>query len=97
MASKLKLATSYYLKMEKIDLAYGIVVMIPSSSKIICLLLLIELIRDVQNNLFVIFILFVLFDLFTLSKLNNIGITYDMIKVKKPDQDFQIWPSLYQT
>lgn len=87
MASKLKLATSYYLKMEKIDLAYGIVVMIPSSSKIICLLLLIELIRDVQNNVFVIFILF---DLFILSKLNNIGIPYDMIKVKKPDQDFQI-------
>jgi hypothetical protein len=73
--------------MEKIDLAYGIVVMIPSSSKIICLLLLIEFIRDVQNNLFV---MFILFDLFTLSKLNNIGITYDMIKVKKPDQDFQI-------
>jgi hypothetical protein len=87
MASKLKLATSYYLKMEKIDLSYGIVVMIPSSSKIICLLLLIELIRDVQNNVFVIFILF---DLFILSKLNNIGIPYDMIKVKKPDQDFQI-------
>jgi hypothetical protein len=87
MASKLKLATSYYLKMEKIDLAYGIVVMIPSSSKIICLLLLIELIRNVQNNVFVIFILF---DLFILSKLNNIGIPYDMIKVKKPDQDFQI-------
>ena len=80
--------------MEKIDLAYGIVVMIPSSSKIICLLLLIELIRNVQNNVFVIFILF---DLFILSKLNNIGIPYDMIKVKKPDQDFQIWPSLYQT
>jgi len=87
MASKLKLVTSYYLKMEKIDLAYGIVVMIPSSSKIICLLLLIELIRNVQNNVFVIFILF---DLFILSKLNNIGIPYDMIKVKKPDQDFQI-------
>jgi len=87
MASKLKLVTSYYLKMEKIDLAYGIVVMIPSSSKITCLLLLIELIRNVQNNVFVIFILF---DLFILSKLNNIGIPYDMIKVKKPDQDFQI-------